>query len=59
MNKMQVFHFTLEDHNGQLAAYDVITSKSPVEALATLVNVVPNSFLPLSVFTWYTVNIRP
>lgn len=59
MKKMQVFHFTLEDYNGQLAAYDVITSKSPVEALATLVNVVPDSFLPLSVFTWYTVNIRP
>lgn len=51
MNKMQVFRFTLEDHNGQMTAYDVITSKSPVEALATLVNVVPDSFLPLSVFT--------
>lgn len=59
MKKMQVFRFTLEGHNGQMAAYDVITSKSPVEALATPVNVVPNSFLPLSVFTWYTVNIRP
>lgn len=59
MNKMQVFRFTLESHNGQLVAYDVISSKSPVEALASLVNVVPNSFLPLSVFMWYTVNIRP
>lgn len=59
MNKMQVFRFTLECHNGQLAAYDVISSKSPAEALAALVDVVPNSFLPLSVFTWYTVNIRP
>ena len=57
MDKMQVFRFTLEGHNGQLAAYDVISSKSPVEALATLVNVVPDSFLPFSVFTWYTVNV--
>lgn len=59
MNKMQVFRFTLEGDNGQMAAYDVITSKSPVEALASLVNVVPDSFLPFSVFSWYTVNIRP
>ena len=57
MNKMQVFRFTLEGHNGQMAAYDVISSKSPVEALASLVNVVPDSFLPFSVFTWYTVNV--
>lgn len=40
-----------------MAAYDVITSKPPVEALATLVNVVPASFLPFSMFTWYTVNV--
>lgn len=57
MNKSQVFRFTLEGHNGQLAAYDVISSKSPMEALATLVNVVPDSFLPFSVFTWYTVKV--
>ena len=57
MNKMQVFRFMLEGHNGQMAAYDVISSKSPVEALANLVNVVPDSFLPFSVFTWYTVNV--
>lgn len=57
MNKMQVFRFTLEGHNGQLAAYDVISGKSPVEALATLVNVVPDSFLPFSVFSWYTVSV--
>ena len=57
MNKMQVFRFTLEGRNGQMAAYDVISSKSPVEALATLVNVVPGSFLPFSVFSWYTVNV--
>lgn len=54
---MQVFRFTLEGHNGQMAAYDVITGKSPVEALASLVNVVPDSFLPFSVFSWYTVNV--
>ena len=59
MKKMQVFHFALEGHDGQMAAYDVISGKSPVEALASLVNVVPDSFLPFSVFSWYTVNIRP
>lgn len=57
MNKIQVFRFTLEGHNGYMAAYDVISGKSPVEALASLVNVVPDSFLPFSVFTWYTVNV--
>lgn len=57
MNKMQVYRFTLEGHNAQLAGIDVISSKSPVEALASLVNVVPDSFLPFSVFSWYVVNI--
>lgn len=57
MNKMQVYRFTLEGHNGQLAGIDVVSRKSPVEALASLVNVVPDSFLPFSVFNWYTVNV--
>lgn len=42
MNKMQVYRFTLEGHNGQLAGIDVVSRKSPVEALAALVNVVPS-----------------
>lgn len=57
MNKMQVYRFTLECHNGQLTGIDVVSRKSPVEALAALVNVVPSDFLPLSVFSWYVVNI--
>ena len=57
MNKMQVFRFTLEGHNGQMAAYDVITSKSPVEALAALAPVLPDGFYPFSVFSWYIVNV--
>lgn len=57
MNKMQVYRFTLEGHNGQLAGIDVVSRKSPVEALASLVNVVPANFLPLTVFSWYTVNV--
>lgn len=57
MNKMQAYRFTLEGHNGQLAGIDVVSRKSPVEALAALVNVVPSDFLPLSVFSWYIINI--
>lgn len=57
MSKTQVFRFTIEGHNGQLAAYDVISSKSPAEALATIVPIVPDGFFPFSVFSWYTVNI--
>lgn len=59
MNSFKVFRFTLEGHNGQLAAYDVISNKSPAAALAALVDVVPDCFKPFSVFSWYTVNIRP
>ena len=57
MNKIQVYRFTLEGHNGQLAGIDAVSRKSPVEALAALVNVVPSDFLPFSVFSWYVVNI--
>lgn len=57
MNKMQVYRFTLEDRYDQLAAYDVISNKSPARALLSLVGVVPANFLPLTVFSWYTVNV--
>lgn len=57
MNKMQVYRFTLEDRYGQLAAYDVISNKSPARALLSLVGVVSESFLPFSVFNWYTVSV--
>lgn len=59
MNNSKVYRFTLEGHSGQLAAYDVISNKSPAAALAALADVVPADFLPLSVFMWYTVSIRP
>lgn len=59
MNSCKVYRFTLEGRSGQLAAYDVISSKSPVAALAALADVVPDCFKPFSVFSWYTVNIRP
>ena len=57
--KMQVYRFTLEGHDGRLIAIDVVTRKSPVEALASLSSLVPDGFAPFSVFSWYTVNVRP
>lgn len=59
MNSFKLYRFTLEGHRGQLAAYDVISNKSPAAALAALADVVPADFLPFSVFMWYTVRIRP
>ena len=57
--KMQVFRFTLEGRNGQLAAYDVISNRLPIVALLSLLDDVPADFLPFSVFSWYTVNVQP
>ena len=57
MKKMQVFRFTLEGHNGQMAAYDVITSKSPVEALQHSLTLFRTAFFRYPVFSWYTVNV--
>lgn len=59
MNSFKVYRFTLEGCCCQLAPYDVISNKSLAAALAALADVVPADFLPLSVFMWYTVSIRP
>lgn len=59
MNSFKVYRFTLEGRCRQLVAYDVISNKSLAAALAALADVVPADFLPLPVFMWYTVGIRP
>lgn len=57
MKKMQVYRFVIEGHNGELAGIDVVSSKSPVEALAALAPLLPDGFYPFSVFSWYIVNV--
>lgn len=57
MNKMKIYRFFVEGHNGKLAGIDVIFSKSPAEALLTLASVLPDDFHPYSVFNWYEVHV--
>lgn len=57
MNKMKIYRFFVEGHNGKLAGIDVISSKSPAEALLTLASVLPDDFHPYSVSNWYEVHV--
>ena len=57
MSRMKIYRFFVEGHNGQLAGIDVISSKSPAEALLMLGSVLPDGFHPYSVFNWYEVHV--
>lgn len=57
MNKVKIYRFFVEGHNGQLPGIDVISSKPPAEALLMLGSVLPDGFQSYSVFNWYEVHV--